>query len=43
MSNQIKTTENCDWFTSSYPKEKETLKETSQETKVNIKKVNFVI
>ena len=27
---------------SSYPKEKETLKETSQETKLDIKKVNFI-
>ena len=26
----------------SYPKEKETLKETSQETKLDIKKVNFI-
>ena len=31
------------WFTPSHSKEKSTLKETSQEAKIDIKKVNVVI
>ena len=41
--NQIKTAEHRNLFTSSYPKERETLTGTSQETEIDIKKVNVMI
>ena len=38
----MKTTEYCNWFMSLCTKENETLKETSQEVKIDIKKANVV-